>query len=62
MAFIPGVFSLERSRERLFCEAGDSSIEEKGAILLFHCGGDLGDQKETAVFALDLESLNSDLV
>lgn len=61
MAFILGVCSLERSRERLFCEAGASSMDEKGIILLFHFGGDLGDQKETTVFAMDLESLNSGL-
>lgn len=29
-------------------------MDEKGVILLFHFGGDLGDQKETAVFAMDL--------
>lgn len=36
-------------------------MDEKGVILSFHFGGDLGDQKETAVLAPDLESLNSDL-
>lgn len=61
MAFILGVYSLERSRECLFCEAGASFMDEKGVILSFHFGGDLGDQKETAVLAPDLESLNSDL-